>query len=148
MQLTLLQCDRIGLLAFHLALVNNPQDALVIWAFASTLYYGKWKGASQFANKCAKLQVNFVPEISGSSSCKSALAESVSNLASLVQESVSILSDTDRLIESMTRYPHSSCSGLVSMLFVLSTRHEACTDSFLYATFYLNVRLPSFAVED
>ncbi|XP_030468773.2 uncharacterized protein LOC115687373 [Syzygium oleosum] len=116
----LVSCDQpsdctlwIGLLAFHLALVNNPQDALVIWAFASTLYYGKWKGASQFANKCAKLQVNFVPEISGSSSYKSALAESVSNLASLVQESVSILSDTDRLIESMTRYPHSSCSGLV-----------------------------------
>ncbi|XP_048128546.1 uncharacterized protein LOC115736474 isoform X2 [Rhodamnia argentea] len=103
----------IGLLAFHLALVKNPQDALVIWAFASTLYYGKWKGASQFANKRAKLEVNFVPEISGSSSYKSALAESVRNLASLVQESVSILSDTDRLIESMSRYPHSTCSGLV-----------------------------------
>ncbi|KAL3723638.1 hypothetical protein ACJRO7_035757 [Eucalyptus globulus] len=103
----------IGLLAFHLALVNNPQDASVIWAFASTLHHGKWKGASQFANKHAKLRVNFVPEISGSSTYKSALAERVSNLASLVQESVSILSDTNRLIESMTRYPHSSCSGLV-----------------------------------
>ncbi|KAI3415162.1 uncharacterized protein J3R85_015484 [Psidium guajava] len=100
----------IGLLAFHLALVKNPQDALVIWAFASTLYYGKWKGASQFANK---REVNFGPEISQSSSNKSALAESVRNLASLVQESVSILSDMDRLNELMSRYPNSSCSGLV-----------------------------------
>lgn len=32
--------DRVGLLAFHLALVNNPQDAFVVLAFASILYHG------------------------------------------------------------------------------------------------------------
>ncbi|KAA3453156.1 PolyA_pol domain-containing protein/PolyA_pol_RNAbd domain-containing protein [Gossypium australe] len=46
----LVSCDHpadsslwVGLLMFHLALVNNPQDALVIWTFASVLYHGNWK---------------------------------------------------------------------------------------------------------
>ncbi|RZB78937.1 Poly(A) polymerase I, partial [Glycine soja] len=49
--------------AFHLALVNNPQDALVVWAFASVLYHGEWEKGIKFAKEHAKMFVNFAPEI-------------------------------------------------------------------------------------
>ncbi|KAJ0040170.1 hypothetical protein Pint_28687 [Pistacia integerrima] len=38
-----------GLLPFHPALVCNPQDAFVIWIFASVLYHGKWEKGVKFA---------------------------------------------------------------------------------------------------
>ncbi|KAH1224109.1 Poly(A) polymerase I [Glycine max] len=44
-----------GLEAFHLALVNNPQDALVVWAFASVLYHGEWEKGIKFAKEHAKM---------------------------------------------------------------------------------------------
>ncbi|KAG4988081.1 hypothetical protein JHK85_031064 [Glycine max] len=62
-----------GLEAFHLALVNNPQDALVVWAFASVLYHGEWEKGIKFAKEHAKMFVNFAPEIRMSSIYKSCL---------------------------------------------------------------------------
>ncbi|KAJ8764096.1 hypothetical protein K2173_005000 [Erythroxylum novogranatense] len=91
----LVSCDRpcdcllwVGLLAFHQALAINPQDALVIWAFASVLYHGKWQDGVKFARNNAKTDVKFLPEISGFSEIKSdtELAEKVTHLAFLVQE--------------------------------------------------------------
>ncbi|XP_002521705.2 uncharacterized protein LOC8268760 [Ricinus communis] len=119
---TLVSCDRpctsslwVGLLAFHQALVTNPQDALVSWVFASVLYHGKWKDGVEFARENAKMQVKFAPEISGFSEFKSdeELAEEVSHLASLVQDSVDALMDTDTLAQSMSRFGVTSSSGLV-----------------------------------
>jgi hypothetical protein len=108
--------NRIGLLAFHLALVNNPQEASVIWAFASTLYHGNQEKGVKFAKEHAQMHVNFVPEISGSSDFKSdeEIAEGVTLLASLVQDSIAALTNRDSLFESMCRYPTSPCSGFVS----------------------------------
>ncbi|KDP43752.1 hypothetical protein JCGZ_22379 [Jatropha curcas] len=71
-------CDRpcdytlwVGLLAFHQALVSDPQDALVIWVFASVLYHGSWKEGVKFAREGAKPQYKFAPEMSGFSEFKS-----------------------------------------------------------------------------
>lgn len=82
--------NRIGLLAFHIALVNNPQDALVVVAFASILYHGEWRKGIKFARENAEVQVNFIPEISRSYVSKSdeELAQEISQFASLVQDSV------------------------------------------------------------
>ncbi|KAM4118594.1 hypothetical protein ACJW30_02G215600 [Castanea mollissima] len=115
-------CDRpsdcslwVGLLAFHLALVNNPQEAIVIWAFASALYHGNWEEGVKFAKEHAEMHVDFVPEILGSSNIKSdeELAKEVTLLASLVQDSMSTLAETESLFKSMSRYPFSPCSGFV-----------------------------------
>ncbi|XP_031269306.1 uncharacterized protein LOC116127790 [Pistacia vera] len=93
----LVSCDQpadchlwVGLLAFHQALVSNPQDAFVIWVFASVLYNGKWAEGVKFAREHAKDQVNFAPEISGFSEIESdhKLAAKVTELASLVQHCV------------------------------------------------------------
>ncbi|KAJ7944068.1 Poly(A) polymerase [Quillaja saponaria] len=118
----LVACDRpsdcslwVGLLAFHLALVNNPQDALVIWAFGSVLYHGEWKEGVKFVRERAEEYVNFVPEILDYCECKSdeELAEQVTELASLVLDSVAALTETKSLSEAMSRYPSLPCSGLV-----------------------------------
>lgn len=108
--------DRIGLLAFHLALVNNPQEALVIQAFASALYHGNWKEGVKFSKEHAKMHANFVPEIVESSDLQSdeQLAEAVTLLAYLVQDSIVALNETECLLQSMSRYPVSPSSGFVS----------------------------------
>ncbi|XVF59888.1 hypothetical protein PTKIN_Ptkin07bG0312100 [Pterospermum kingtungense] len=118
----LVSCDHpadsklwVGLLMFHLALLNNPQDALVVWTFASVLYHGNWKAGVEFAREHGKVEVKFVPEISGFAEVKSDedLAKDVAQFASLVQDSACALTETHGLLESMCRYSFSSCSGLV-----------------------------------
>ncbi|PQQ04442.1 hypothetical protein Pyn_14661 [Prunus yedoensis var. nudiflora] len=115
-------CDRpseftlwVGLLAFHLALVNNPQDALVVLTFASVLYHEEWEEGVKFSRDNAEGIINYVPEILCSSEFKSdkELAKEVSQLASFVLDSISALTATESLIESMSRYPVFPCSGLV-----------------------------------
>ncbi|KAL5557410.1 hypothetical protein UlMin_039646 [Ulmus minor] len=105
----------VGLLAFHLALVNIPQDPLVVVAFASILYHGDWKEGLRFARENAQVQDNFLPELSRPFESKSdeELAEELSQLATLVQDSIDVLTETESLIESMSRYPVYPCSGLV-----------------------------------
>ncbi|KAJ4965577.1 hypothetical protein NE237_017426 [Protea cynaroides] len=118
----LLACDRpsdsrlwIGLLAFHLALVHKPQDALVVWAFSSALYHGNWSEAVKCARENALEHVQFIPEILQDCISKSdeTLVEEVSQLASLVQSSIDVLTDPECLLESMARYPPFPCSGAV-----------------------------------
>lgn len=102
-------------MAFHLALVNNPQDAFVVLAFASILYHGEWKEGIRFARENVQVTVNFATELSGSFTFNSdeELAEEVSQLATFVQDSVDVLTETESLFESMSGYPTSPCSGLV-----------------------------------
>ena len=104
-------------MAFHLALVNNPQDTFVVLAFASILYHGEWKEGIRFARENAQVKVNFATELSGSFTFNSdeELAEEVSQLATFVQDSVDVLTETESLFESMSDYPTSPCSGLVSI---------------------------------
>lgn len=109
-------CYRIGLLAFHLALVNNPQDALVVWALASVLYHGEWEEGVKFAKERAKMRVNFAPEIKRSSIYKSdeEIAKAVTKLASLVMNSIPVLVTSNSLLQSLSRYPSFPRSGMVS----------------------------------
>jgi hypothetical protein len=95
------------LLAFHLALVNNPQDALVVWVLASVLYHGEWEEGIKFANEHAKMCVNFAPELKRSSIGKSdkEIAEAVTKLASLAIDSIHALVNIDSLSQSQSRYP-------------------------------------------
>ncbi|CAL5188238.1 unnamed protein product [Lathyrus oleraceus] len=110
----LVGCDRpsdctlwIGLLAFHLALVNNPQDALVVWALASVLYHGEWQEGIKFAKEHANMYVNFAPEIKRSSADKSdeEIAETVTKLASLAIDSIHALVNINSFSQSLSRYP-------------------------------------------
>jgi len=111
-------CYRIGLLAFHLALVNNPQDALVVWTFASVLYHGEWKEGVKFAKEQARMSVNFVPEIRKSNIWKSdeEIEIAVTELATSVMHSIFALVDENSLRQfmSMSRYPSFPQSGMVS----------------------------------
>ncbi|KAK4261672.1 hypothetical protein QN277_004635 [Acacia crassicarpa] len=118
----LVACDRpsactawIGLLAIHLALVNNPQDALVVWALASVLYHGVWEKGVEFAKEQAKRNVYFSPEIRKSSVYKSdeEIVRAVSQLASLVVDSITDLVNENILLQSVSRYPSASRFGLV-----------------------------------
>ncbi|OMO83406.1 hypothetical protein COLO4_22540 [Corchorus olitorius] len=118
----LVSCDRpadpslwVALLMFHLALVKNPQDALVVSTFGSVLHHGKWKEGVKFAREHTNVEVKFAPEISGFSESKSDedLAKEVAQFASLVQDSVCALTETSSLIESTSTYPFSKYSGLV-----------------------------------
>ncbi|KAK3005925.1 hypothetical protein RJ639_017798, partial [Escallonia herrerae] len=105
----------VGLLAFHLALVNYPQQRLVVLAFASVLYHGKWKQGVEVARQHTQAQYRFVPEISEADDFISddVLAEKVAELALLVQDSVNILTDADSLLQTMERFPGFPCPGLV-----------------------------------
>ncbi|KAJ0040639.1 hypothetical protein Pint_28661 [Pistacia integerrima] len=108
MQLMILFCVlyRVGMLAFHQALVCNPQDAFVIWVFVSVLYNGKWEEGVKFAREHAKDQVNFAPEISGFSEIESdeELAAKVTELASLVQDCVNGLTLNETLSYMVSAY--------------------------------------------
>lgn len=110
-----LNIGRVGLLAFHHALVCCPQDAPVVWAFASILYFG-WKKGVKFASSSTNSRVRFVPEISELSSDfdVAELEDRVSDLASLVKKSTIALSDSESLNNSMSRYRLSLYSDLVS----------------------------------
>ncbi|KAM1062473.1 hypothetical protein EV2_027554 [Malus domestica] len=107
-------CDRpghcslwVGLFAFHLALVNNPQDALVVLTFASVLYHEEWEEGVKFSRDNAASIVKYVPEISGSCGFKSEeeLAKQVSKLASFMLDYIAALAATKDPDESMSRYP-------------------------------------------
>lgn len=121
----------LGLLAFHLALVNYPQDALVIWTFASILYLGSWDRAIKFVRKNVRGHVQFVPEILELSGTKSdgllleetksdeSLLEKTSHLVSLIKSSIDAFTSIEALQESLTKYRMTlPCQDLGHAIFV------------------------------
>lgn len=118
----LVACDRpsdsnlwIGLLAFHLALVNNPQHPHVVFTFASILYHRKWTAGVEFARLYSRAPVVFVPETSQTCSFKSddELAERVKKFSLQVQNSIDVLTEKESLFKAMAGFPGFPCSGLV-----------------------------------
>ncbi|KAE9606594.1 hypothetical protein Lal_00025749 [Lupinus albus] len=105
----------IGLLVFHLALVNNPQDAVVVWTFASVLYHGEWGKGVKFAKERIEMCINFAPEIMKSNVYKSdeEIAKAVTKLASLVMNSIPALVENNICVQFMSRYPSFPRSGIV-----------------------------------
>ncbi|XP_057491907.1 uncharacterized protein LOC130777523 [Actinidia eriantha] len=118
----LVTCDKpsdcslwVTLLAVHMALVNNPQDTLVVWAFASVLYHGRWEEGVKFAREHAQSPTIFKPEIKEACDVMSddELAERVTDFARMVQGYTDALTETNSLLQIMSRFPDSPCSGLV-----------------------------------
>ncbi|XBH96310.1 CC-adding tRNA nucleotidyltransferase-like isoform X2 [Triticum dicoccoides] len=105
----------LALLAFHNALVNSPQDAQVIKAFAALMHFGTWDSAIEFLNEDVGAPVTYVPEAFGRSGAKvDNLMERTSHLVSLVKSSVDTLTCLNTLKQSVVRYPGASqFSGLV-----------------------------------
>ncbi|KAK1322348.1 hypothetical protein QJS10_CPA03g02413 [Acorus calamus] len=104
----------VAVLAFHLALVNHPQDAFVVWTFASILFHGSWTKAVESV-KNVQTQPQFSPEILESSVTRSdeCLEEKVQDLASLVISSMDVFACKDALRQYMIKHPDCPSSGLV-----------------------------------
>ncbi|KAK3148466.1 hypothetical protein QOZ80_3BG0295430 [Eleusine coracana subsp. coracana] len=95
----------LALMAFHSALVNSPQDAQVIRAFAALLYFGTWEGSVEILKEDVGAHVPFVPEILEPSRTNlGSLMEQTSHLASLVRSSVHTLTQLDLLRQSVARF--------------------------------------------
>ncbi|XP_047084033.1 poly(A) polymerase I-like [Lolium rigidum] len=106
----------LGLLAFHTALVNAPQDAQVIKAFAALMHFGTWDSAVEFLKQDVVAPAIFVPEALGPSQTKldDNLMKQISQLASLVNSSVDTFTCLDSLKQSLARHPKASqFSGVV-----------------------------------
>ncbi|XP_004287737.1 PREDICTED: uncharacterized protein LOC101302293 isoform X2 [Fragaria vesca subsp. vesca] len=105
----------VALLVVHMALVSHPQDALVVFSFASILYHGGCEKGLKSARDDAQVTVDYLPEISIPSACKSEeqLEKEVSRFASLVLDSIAALTATESLVEGMSKYPETPCSGVV-----------------------------------
>ncbi|XP_075511559.1 uncharacterized protein LOC142547258 isoform X1 [Primulina tabacum] len=120
----LITCDRpcdeclwVALLAFHLALFNNPQNAVVALTLASLFSHGTWEESVNFARKHAPVSRIYVPEIVAGFDFLSddEVAERVTNFSVQMKESVDVFTSMDCLLKSMAKFPEFSCSGLVSV---------------------------------
>lgn len=100
------------MLAFHIALVRNPQEALVVWAFSSLLYFGTWSEAMTFVKQIDgnEMAVDFLPEIrcEVKPMSEKMLKEKLLNLTSLVRSSVHAFSCVKSLQECLTVFSEAS----------------------------------------
>ncbi|XP_073046169.1 uncharacterized protein [Primulina eburnea] len=120
----LITCDRpcdeclwVALLAFHLALFNNPQNVVVALTVASRFSHGTWEESVNFARKHAPVSRIYVPEIVAGFDFLSddEVAERVTNFSVQMKESVDVFTNMDCLLKSMAKFPEFSCFGLVSV---------------------------------
>ncbi|CAN6485066.1 unnamed protein product [Victoria cruziana] len=118
----------VGILSFHLALVNRPQDALVVWTFCLALCLGDGREAVKLARQKAEMGVVYASEILQSKTMDDEqLCAEVCSFVSSMKSSVDALTKKDSLLEAMERFPLSSCSGLV----VVSLRTGRCVSELL-----------------
>ncbi|KAL1207195.1 hypothetical protein V5N11_036360 [Cardamine amara subsp. amara] len=118
----LVSCDQpadsklwIAVLAFHIALVRNPQEAIVVRAFAALLYHGNWSKAVEFAREHENSVLRYALEVSKYSRKRSDedLAEAVSDFTKLLKDTQYVLTDMEALREALYLYPDFKFSGLV-----------------------------------
>jgi hypothetical protein len=131
---------RLGLLAFHTALVNSPQDAQVIKAFAALMHFGTWDSAVEFLKQDVGAPAIFVPEALGPSQAKldDNLMKQISQLASLVNSSVDTFTCLDSLKQSLARHSKASqFSGVVSIT-IAYFNSQSCI--FMLAVFIFPVK--------
>ncbi|ERM96135.1 uncharacterized protein LOC18424055 [Amborella trichopoda] len=104
----------IGLLAFHLALLSQPQEALVVWTFSSFLFHGNWSKAVSIGRQNAQVGVHYLPEILESKETKTdaLLSSEVSQFALKVISSIDAMSEPDASLETVSDLPLSPCLGL------------------------------------
>ncbi|XP_073138554.1 uncharacterized protein [Henckelia pumila] len=120
----LITCDRpcdeclwVALLAFHLALYNNPQNVVVALTLASLFCRGTWEESLNLARQHAPVVRMYVPEIVADFDFLSddEVAERITDFSVRVKESVNVFTTMDCLLKSMAKFPEFSCSGLVSV---------------------------------
>ncbi|EOA32773.1 hypothetical protein CARUB_v10016083mg [Capsella rubella] len=118
----LVSCDQpadsklwIAVLAFHIALVRNPQEAIVVRAFAALLYHRNWRKAVEFARGHETSVVGYTPEVLKSLRKRSDedLAEAVSEFICILKDTQYVLTDIEALREALYLYPDFKFSGLV-----------------------------------
>ncbi|KFK42256.1 hypothetical protein AALP_AA2G231700 [Arabis alpina] len=105
----------IAVLAFHIALVRNPQEAIVLRAFASLLYHRDWSKAVRFAREHEDSVPGYAPEVSKSSgeTSNEDLAEAVSDFTRLIKDTRYVLTEMETLREALCLYPDFKSSGLI-----------------------------------
>ncbi|KAK6127584.1 hypothetical protein DH2020_038674 [Rehmannia glutinosa] len=105
----------VAIMAFHMALLSNPQHAVVVLTFASLLYHRTWEESIKFARQSALSSRIYVPEILDAFDYLSddEIAERVTQFARQVENYGSVLVNKDCLLKAMTRFPEAPCSGLV-----------------------------------
>ncbi|KAL8246845.1 hypothetical protein R6Q59_008061 [Mikania micrantha] len=108
-------CLWIGILAFHQALIIQPQHPFVVLTFGCVLYHESWGDGLKVARKYCQTLVSFDPETSDSYEFISddEVAEEVSKLAMLVMYSIDILVDVDSLHKTMSKFPGFSYPSLI-----------------------------------
>ncbi|XP_078155566.1 uncharacterized protein LOC144551472 isoform X2 [Carex rostrata] len=113
----------LGLLAFHVALVRNPQEASVVWAFSSLLYFGTCSDAMDIVKRMDgnEKAVDFLPEIRAPCDAEpmseKMLKKKMLDLATLVRSSVNVFSRVESLQENLTVFsdaPEFSGQELIS----------------------------------
>lgn len=96
------------MLAFHIALVQNPQEASVVWAFSSLLYFGTCSDAMDIVKRMDgnEKAVDFLPEIRAPCDAEpmseKMLKKNMLDLATLVRSSVNVFSSVESLRENLT----------------------------------------------
>ncbi|KAF3627983.1 putative G2/mitotic-specific cyclin-1-like [Capsicum annuum] len=141
--------DRVALLAFHMALITDPQHAFVILTFASVLYHANWKEAVKFAEKHSEDAAVYGPEFSNSQGSISddELAKKVAQLAVQAQKSINILTDRDCLLEAMSNFPGAPCSGLVFVSNKMGRTVELMFDILVKDVTSLKTRKNSYRID-
>ncbi|XP_057870368.2 uncharacterized protein LOC131077029 isoform X1 [Cryptomeria japonica] len=107
----------VSLLAFHLALAGEPQDALVITAFAlSVRNGGNLKKAMDKSRKIYKKSKSFSPEVLDvvESESNEKVMNKILDLAGEVKSTLSAMTDADAVSQAMSKYyPQAPFSDLV-----------------------------------
>lgn len=106
----------VGLLAFHLALVNKPQDVLLVTAFSFSLYYGECSAkAISAARNTIQTANRFCPEIVEAVRVESdkLLVKEVSNLASEALAALDSMVNIKLPSPATSENPHVPFSDLV-----------------------------------
>lgn len=122
-------CNRVAILAFHLAMFSNPQHPIVVLTFASLLHHRTLEESIKFARQNALATRIDTPEIVGVHDDlldDDDIAGRVTQFVEQVKNSVNALIKKNCLLESMTRFPEFPCSGLVSRYFNLIGCHARC----------------------
>ena len=123
-------------MAFHIALVRNPQEAIVLHAFASLLYHRNWREALRFARENENSVAGYVPEVSKKSSRKRSnedLAEAVSEFASLLRDTQYVLNDMDSIHEAVYHFESVKRYGLVcTQCIIVSCKTSNIANVFYY----------------
>ncbi|RAL52593.1 hypothetical protein DM860_017287 [Cuscuta australis] len=154
----LVSCNRpthdsvwVAILAFHLTLVNNPQDMLVVLTFASVLYHGKWESGVEFAKRHVKAAISYLPEISDSDGGfileDAVLGERVKNLAVQVQTSAHMLIDANSLHEMTSKLSGATSSCLVFISKNMVKNAVAFLDILVNDVTSLNTRRESLQID-